>query len=224
MSRNWKEGGNMRSTNTKRRILDEGLRLFAEKGYKAVSMEQIAAAVGVRAPSLYKHYPGKEAIFRAILAEMKQRHLENMRAMQMRGREAQDVGMFLRIGEEELVELGKHLFLYYLHDDAFSNFRKILTLGQYADREIAALLVQECMAGPLAYNEQLFGLMMGAGAFIQSSPKVMALHFYAPIYMLLLICDVTPSLEAQSLQTLEDHIRQFNRLYGNVMEKPNEQE
>ena len=46
----------MKRGNTKERILAEAVRLFAERGYEPVSVEMIAAAVGIKAPSLYKHY------------------------------------------------------------------------------------------------------------------------------------------------------------------------
>ena len=46
--------------NTKQKILLESLRLFSQRGYDAVSVEQIAAAVGIKAPSLYKHYKSKQ--------------------------------------------------------------------------------------------------------------------------------------------------------------------
>ena len=55
------------SIHTKQKILLEALRLFSQKGYDAVSVEQIADAVGIRVPSLYKHYKGKQDIFEAIL-------------------------------------------------------------------------------------------------------------------------------------------------------------
>ena len=48
---------------TKDRILSEALILFAEKGYSAVFVNDIADAVGIKAPSLYKHYKGKQDIF-----------------------------------------------------------------------------------------------------------------------------------------------------------------
>ena len=41
---------------TKERILNEALRLFSEKGYSDVYVSDIAEAVGIKAPSLYKHY------------------------------------------------------------------------------------------------------------------------------------------------------------------------
>lgn len=45
---------------TDRRILDAATVLFSEKGYHGTSMREVAAAVGIRAASLYNHYPGKE--------------------------------------------------------------------------------------------------------------------------------------------------------------------
>ena len=44
---------------TKEKILDAALTLFAENGYDGTSVEQIARFVGIKAPSLYKHYKGK---------------------------------------------------------------------------------------------------------------------------------------------------------------------
>lgn len=49
---------------TKQRILEKSLELFSTKGYDAVSVGEIAKAVGIKAPSLYNHFPSKQAIFR----------------------------------------------------------------------------------------------------------------------------------------------------------------
>ena len=44
---------------TKQRILYEALTLFAEKGYANGFVAYIAEQVGIKAPSLYKHYMAK---------------------------------------------------------------------------------------------------------------------------------------------------------------------
>lgn len=49
-------------------ILDAALGVFAEKGYEAGTMREIAAAVGVSEPALYRHYAGKEALFEELVA------------------------------------------------------------------------------------------------------------------------------------------------------------
>ena len=44
---------------TEQRILEVATQLFYEKGYHAATMREVAAAVGIKAGSLYNHYPGK---------------------------------------------------------------------------------------------------------------------------------------------------------------------
>jgi AcrR family transcriptional regulator len=52
---------------TRDRILEAALDLFSRQGFAASSMRQIAAEVGMRASSLYNHFPGKDAIFSALI-------------------------------------------------------------------------------------------------------------------------------------------------------------
>lgn len=49
------------------RILIEASRLFAVRGFHGTSTRDIAAAVGVRQPTLYSHFPSKHAILAALL-------------------------------------------------------------------------------------------------------------------------------------------------------------
>jgi AcrR family transcriptional regulator len=41
--------------------------LFAERGYRAVSIEELGAAVGVSGPALYRHFANKEAMLVELL-------------------------------------------------------------------------------------------------------------------------------------------------------------
>ncbi len=60
--------------NTKERVIDEALKLFAEYGYTGTSMSDIASAVGIRKASLYSHYKGKESIFEAVFTSILKEH------------------------------------------------------------------------------------------------------------------------------------------------------
>lgn len=55
---------------TRRRIIEAAVRLFARRGYDASSMQDIAAEADYSAPSLYKYFKGKEAIFEALLQSL----------------------------------------------------------------------------------------------------------------------------------------------------------
>lgn len=51
-------------------ILRSAARLFAERGYNGVSLEDIGAAVGVSGPAVYRHFAGKQALLGAVLVEV----------------------------------------------------------------------------------------------------------------------------------------------------------
>jgi AcrR family transcriptional regulator len=48
-------------------LLDVGRRLFAEKGFEAVSVEEIAAKAGVSKPVVYEHFGGKEGLSAVVV-------------------------------------------------------------------------------------------------------------------------------------------------------------
>src|SRR3954454_12296533 len=48
-------------------MLDAAMRLFAERGYAAVAMDDVAAAVGVTKPLLYNYWGNKERLFLACM-------------------------------------------------------------------------------------------------------------------------------------------------------------
>jgi AcrR family transcriptional regulator len=54
---------------TREKTLQEALRLFSEKGYEAVSVRDIARAVGVKESSLFNHFRNKQLFSTSILAE-----------------------------------------------------------------------------------------------------------------------------------------------------------
>jgi AcrR family transcriptional regulator len=200
---------------TKHKIMDEALTLFSEKGYANVYVADIAERVGIKAPSLYKHYKNKQAIFDSIIEEMNNRFAEAAKSLQIKGNDAMaDAKIYEHMSEEHLLELGRNLFLYYLHDDYTRRFRKMLTIEQFHDKELAKVYTKQYVDDPLAYQGMMFTMLTGAGILKTDNIPIMTLHFYAPIYYLLTICDREPEREKEALKTLEEHIRQFDRLYG----------
>jgi AcrR family transcriptional regulator len=52
------------------RILDAAEDLFAQQGYSATSLGDVADRVGIRSPSLYNHFRNKEALYTAVLERL----------------------------------------------------------------------------------------------------------------------------------------------------------
>lgn len=201
--------------NTKKRILDEALTLFSEKGYANVFVAEIAEAVGIKAPSLYKHYKSKQDIFNAILDEMKSNYNERANSLNMNGNNATaDAEIFSDVSEDELVKMGVGLFMYFLHDEYAQKFRKMLTIEQFNNKELAELFTKQYADEPLSYQSAMFAMLSANGVLKEQNPNVMALQFYAPIFMLLTTCDREPQREMELTVLLELHIRQFSRIYS----------
>lgn len=58
-----------RMNKTKRKIFETSMKLFAQKGYDATSIEEITATVGVAKGTLYYHFSSKEEIFNFLVEE-----------------------------------------------------------------------------------------------------------------------------------------------------------
>lgn len=60
-------------------ILKEAARLFAERGFHGVGVDEIGAAVGISGPGLYRHFPGKDAMLAELLVGISERLLSGGR-------------------------------------------------------------------------------------------------------------------------------------------------
>ncbi len=54
-------------SDTPGKIIEVAARVFAERGYDASSLTDIATEVGIRTPSLYSHYANKRALYEAVI-------------------------------------------------------------------------------------------------------------------------------------------------------------
>jgi AcrR family transcriptional regulator len=199
---------------TKKKILDVALTLFSEKGYGNVFVGQIAEGVGIKAPSLYKHYESKQDIFNAILDEMRERYNRKAVDLNMNGSDyPADFELYKNASEDELVKMGTGLFSFFLHDEYECKFRKMLTLEQFSDKELSKLFSDQYYDEPLKYQSGLLHLLILQGKLKGDDADIMALQFFAPIYLLMTVCDRQPEREKECLRKLEKHIRQFSRIY-----------
>ena len=82
----------VRGENTKKKIEDAAMDLFAEYGFKGTSVRKIASEVGIRESALYNHFENKEAIFMAIVQRVfaspfaQQRSAEKMSELARQGK------------------------------------------------------------------------------------------------------------------------------------------
>ena len=199
---------------TRQRILREALRLFSQRGYDAVSVEQIAEAVGIKAPSLYKHYKGKQDIFDAVFAETARRYDAFTDSISVHlGNTAEDLDTLRCLNAEDLVRKVRSLVAYSLHDDFISQFRRMMTIEQFRSPQLSALYSERYVAQIQRYHTGLFTRMISLGVLRDEDPQLLALIYDAPILLMLGECDRHPEMEEEAMRQLEAHVRLFYRTY-----------
>ena len=200
---------------TKQRILEKALELFSIKGYDAVSVGEIAKAVGIKAPSLYNHFPSKQSIFDAIVATTAAHYEKDTGEIAVHVQDAtQDYGTFSHISEEALAEKVRQIFLYSLHDKAVSQFRRMMTLEQFRSPKFAELLSKRYVDWMISYHAGIFRALVANGELRNEDPDTLAWMYVSPIIVLLSVCDRQPEREAESLEKLDAHVKLFFRTFN----------
>lgn len=95
----------MKQEDTRQKILDKSLELFSARGYDSVSVGDIAKAVGIKAPSLYNHFPSKRAIFDAIVESTAAQYEADTDKIDVHVQNvSRDIPVFTEISEDALFE------------------------------------------------------------------------------------------------------------------------
>ncbi len=190
---------------TREKALQAALELFGRKGYDRVSMNDIAEAVGIRAPSLYKHFAGKEALFAATAPYVRE-HYQTL---------WQDAANAQAVLEREVRGPG-----------ALSAERLELTTMPWVMAELEDGVGFRAFAGqvaegldwlwdrPLTLYEGFFSRLMERQAVKRADAHTMALEYLAPILHLIDLADRDSSRRATAEEDIRKHVRQFCRAFA----------
>ena len=191
---------------TKQRILEKSLELFSTKGYDSVSVGEIAKAVGIKAPSLYNHFPSKQAIFDAIVESTAAHYEKDTGRIDIHVQNVkQDCPTFSHISEQALADKVRQIFLYSLHDKTISQFRS---------PELAALFSERYVDRMISYHAGIFRSLIAGGEIRDEDPDTLAWMYVSPVITLLSVCDRQPEREAESLEKLDAHVKLFFRTFN----------
>ena len=190
---------------TKERILDEALMLFSENGYDGTSVERIAEKVGIKAPSLYKHFKSKEDILNAIIDNAEARYEESFGSEKRIGR--------LPESKEEFVRITMERISFTMHDPMIRKIRKFLVQEQFRSERLAAITTKHQLDGLLGMYTKIIGGMMDNDLFKKDDPVLLATEVTAPVVLWIAKADRQPQYEQEIMDSIEKHIRHFCDVY-----------
>ena len=201
---------------TKERILETALELFAQSGYLGTSMSDIAARLGITKAALYKHYAGKQKILDRIVQRMNELDAARAAAYEIPGAAPEGFAQaYLNTPLDRIRAYSTAQFDHWTREPFSANFRKMLTLEQYRDARLAQLYQENLASGPVKYMAAIFRPLTDS----DETAMQLALDFYGPMYLLYSVYDGAADQSAVA-PMLEAHIERFiARLEGEYRKK-----
>lgn len=199
---------------TKEKILLTALQLFARDGYEAVSVRNIAEELGITKGALYRHYKNKRDIFDSIVDRMIQIDAQRAKEYQMPVEQYDEMSeSYANTSWENIEKYTIEQMKFWTEDSFALLFRRMLTLEQYRNAEMAELYSQCIVEGPVSYMEDLFRELTKKGVLKEENPGLLAVEYYAPLFLLISMSDKKGENE-DYVEILRNHTKQFIQSYG----------
>ena len=199
---------------TKGKILLTALQLFARDGYEAVSVRNIAEELGMTKGALYRHYKNKRDIFDSIVDRMVQIDAQRAKEYQMLSEPYDEMSdSYENTSWEDIEKYTIEQLKFWTEDNFALLFRRMLTLEQYRNAEMAELYSQCIVQGPVSYMEDLFRELTKKGVLKEENPRQLAVEYYAPLFLLISMFDKKGENE-EYVEILRNHTKQFIQSHG----------
>lgn len=168
-------------------------------------MEQIAERVGIKAPSLYKHFKGKEDILNALIDNAEARYEEYFGSEQHIGK--------IPESREDFIDVTMERVLFTMRDPMIRRIRKFLVQEQFRSDRLAAVTTRHQLEGVQKMYTRIIGGMMKMGLFVKDDPGLLANELTAQVVLLIAKADRQPQAEQEITEDIERHIRHFCDVY-----------
>ena len=194
-------------SDTKEKILQTALYLFALEGFEAVSISKIADEIDISKGALYKHFQNKRDIFNSLIERMNNYgDLNNLNIELPNKEESEELERYNQKVYEVLKRHAVSFFNFWTEDPFARDFRRMITLEQFRNPEMNDLYQKFLVVGPVKKIEGIFESLH------KMNPKKLAYKFYSQIHLLISVSDSAESL-VNSEELLLDHLDEFGERY-----------
>lgn len=205
----------MEGSATRVKIMEESIKLFSIQGFEATSISQIADAVGIKKASLYSHFASKKEILDCIMEEVARNYSSNSIFTRANWDDPDyRAGLSTEISLDDIVDQIKNQVRFTLHAPKVMMVRKMLTIEQFRNPEMAAACTEHFYEDILQYHMGLIRFLISAGVLIEGDVEIMAAQYCFPVSMWLNLCDRDPNREDEIMDLIERNVKQFYKVYG----------
>lgn len=203
----------MEKGNTKQEILEAALDLFSTQGFEATSVSQIADAVGIRKASLYSHFASKQEILESLMTQVLEQYNKHSIFIHTDWDNAAFAEAKQNLSAEEVEQVVFTQIRYILHDPLVSKARKMLTIEQFRNAQMAELQTKQNYTNVMKYFTNLMRFFIQRGKLKDGDAEIMAAQLCLPVSVWINLCDREPEREDEVIELAGRHIRQFFEMY-----------
>jgi AcrR family transcriptional regulator len=188
---------------TKEKIFEASLDLFAQKGFDAVSMREIAEAVGIKKASLYSHFSGKDELLEKLL-EYPMTMLMNIGPQDFDAEQT-----IISMGVEGFMTMSSGVFNRWIASPEMDKIWRVICIELYHSEPMKAFY-EKFTGEAIVFWRSNFSIMLKHKLIKPSDPDVLAqeyLSFYISAIMDYFIVNYGKNgsfLEAEG-KRLDDH-------------------
>lgn len=193
-------------TDKRQQILDAALTLFSEKGYDGVGVDEIAVTAGIKGPTMYYYFKGKEALLDAMLETVTAYYDSHFGSTARLGKYPESM--------EELTAMSIQRLAFTIHDPQIRKVRRMMAMEQFRNDKIRRLTTLHHITGIEDMNTCFFEYLIAQGRVRAYDPRLLAFEFTAPVSMLVQMIDREPEREAEAMERIRQHMAHFTEVYG----------
>lgn len=179
---------------TREDIINISVKLFASRGFDAVSTSMIASELGITKGALYRHFENKQGIFDGIWEKMLALDAQRAQEDNVPEEKREDAPeAYENTNLDDLCEFVNNQLVFWTEEEFPRDFRRMITLEQFKSPEMNKLYQDVIVAGPVEYTKDLMEEMLKAGKLNDKAKEFgaysLAMELFAPLSLAIELAD-----------------------------------
>lgn len=167
----------MEEKNTRDLIMQEALILFSNKGYAAVSMRDIAGAVGIQVSSIYYHFSSKQDLFNALIEKAK----DIKQGLQAGFMSA--LGKVEFVEREAFIQAGLFFISGYIQNPQIAPLLQVLECERFHNEQANEAWLDLLILAPMEHESAVFRALDNRGVLKESNIDVLVAEYQSAILL-----------------------------------------
>ncbi len=191
----------MADKSTSERLIKAAIDIFSSKGYSGTGVDEIAGAIGLKGPNIYKYFNGKNGLLEEIVRLANEEYNLEMNNAFKAGASISD--------GKSLKEFTFNFIDRLMTNELSVKLRKLFSIEQFRGKEFAVQATKYQINILMEVFIPIFGKLIDHGRMIKGRPEIYAIEYSSPLSVLIQMCNREPERKEELIRMMEDHMDFF---------------